>query len=218
MLEVKGMQMVDLTHYIGEDMPMYPGTEPPQINKACHIEEDGFAERKITLFSHTGTHIDGPSHVFPGGKSLDVLPVEYFYGRAVVLDFTGNQTGIIGPAELEPYRHEVENSQFVLLCTGWSRYWGLPQYFCAFPALSQEGAEWLCQFDLKGVGIDAISVDRVGNWALPAHKALLGRQILIIENLTNLASLKGREIMFFCFPLKIREADGSPIRATACLL
>ena len=52
------MRIIDLTHPISEDMPVYPGTEPPIFETGCSIEEAGFLEKKITLYSHTGTHID----------------------------------------------------------------------------------------------------------------------------------------------------------------
>lgn len=68
---------------------------------------------------------------------------------------------------------------------------------------------------LKGIAIDAISIDPVDNAALPAHHILLGADILVIENLANLDSIENEEFHFICLPLKINGADGSPARAIA---
>ena len=70
-------------------MPVYPGTEPPILEEANTITRDGFAEKKLSLFSHTGTHMDAPAHMIPNGRTLDSYPVEEFFGRAVMLDLRG---------------------------------------------------------------------------------------------------------------------------------
>ena len=80
------MKVIDLTHVIKEDMPVYPGTEPPRLEPANTYEKDGFKETRISMFSHTGTHMDPPAHLFPGRITLDQFPPEQFIGRAVVID------------------------------------------------------------------------------------------------------------------------------------
>ncbi|MCL6478439.1 MAG: cyclase family protein [Peptococcaceae bacterium] len=211
------MKIIDLSHPISTEMPVYPGTERPVFINACTIEREGFAEKKITLFTHTGTHLDAPAHILPGAETVDLMPARCFYGRAVVLDFTGIRERKIGPADLEPHRRAVEKSEFLLLYTGWSRLWGKEAYFRGFPVLSPEGARWVSRFHLKGVGVDAISVDEVGSTRFPVHKILLQHGLIVIENLTNLEELTGRHFSFCCFPLKINDADGSPVRAVALL-
>ena len=80
------MRVIDLTHTIREKMPVYPGTEPPVLAPANSYERDGFKETKLTFFSHTGTHMDPPAHLFPGRTTLDQFPPEQFIGRALVID------------------------------------------------------------------------------------------------------------------------------------
>lgn len=209
------MKVFDLSHPISESMPLYPGTEPPEFKDACTIERDGFAEKRISFYTHTGTHLDAPAHIFPGSAALDGLPAGHFYGRATVLDFTGIHRPAIGPADMEPHRQAVERNDFVILYTGWSRLWGRTEYFEGYPVLSPKGAEWISGFKLKGLGVDAISVDAVGEAEFPVHKILLRRNIIVIENLTNLDELPGKHFTFCCLPLKIEGADGSPVRAVA---
>lgn len=209
------LQIVDLTQIISPQMPVYPGTEPPVFDVGCTLEVDGFREKKLTLFSHTGTHIDAPAHLLAEGKTLDQFPASQFVGPACCLDFSDFTGGQIEVADLEPYRPHLEQVEFCLLHTGWSRYWGDPQYFVGFPVLSLAAAQWLCRFDLKGIGFDAISADPVASRDLPIHQQLLGKDLVLIENLTNLEPLPRQQFLFSCLPLKLADADGSPVRAVA---
>lgn len=211
------MTLIDLTHPISQDMPVYPGTEPPVIVTGCTVAEDGFLERKITLFSHTGTHIDAPAHLIEGGRSLDAFPVDHYYGRAVVVETTGEGNGIIGMRDLQPRLEGLEQADFLLIRTGWSRFWGTDRYFADYPVLNIEAAETLAGLGLKGVGFDAISPDPIDSRELPVHRVLMRAELLIIENLTGLEQLPEGPFMFSCFPLAFEDADGSPVRAVAYL-
>jgi kynurenine formamidase len=208
------MKILDLTHSITPNMPVYPGTEQPVIITGCSIDEVGFLEKKITFFSHTGTHIDAPAHLIKGHSTLDMLPADHFYGPALMLNFD-NFTPLIGLKELEPYQDRIKQIDFLLLYTGWSRYWGSEKYFIDYPVLSLDAASWLSGFGLKGFGIDTISADIAETQDYPVHKALLQKNIIIIENLTHLEDLSGRQFNFSCFPLSFEDADGSPVRAVA---
>ena len=68
----------------------------------------------------------------------------------------------------------------------------------------------------KGIGFDVIGLDPIADSNLTRHKALFKEcEIVNIENLKNL-ELCGSDLFWFsCFPLKIDNCDGSPIRAVA---
>ena len=112
------MKVIDLSHSIFPDMPAYPGTEPPRFTTPCTIEKFGFMEKKISLFSHTGTHIDAPAHIIQGAKTLDQLSTDCFIGKASLLDLTSTQKQNIDIMDLKGYQNLVEESEFVLLHTG----------------------------------------------------------------------------------------------------
>jgi len=209
------MKIIDLTHCIGPDMPCYPGTEPPVFEKPCTLEQHGFVEHKITFYSHTGTHMDAPSHVLPRARTLDQFAAGHFAGRAVSLDLTQLKKPVIDIHDLRPLRSLIKGKEFVLLHTGWYKFWGTSAYFKDYPVLSPEAAQWLAQLDLKGVGVDMISVDAMESFDLPIHKIFLTRDIVVIENLTGLDELGNRDFTFFCLPLKFMQADGAPVRAVA---
>jgi kynurenine formamidase len=196
-------------------MPVYPGTIAPVISDAYQIDSDGFYERKITFFSHTGTHLDTPAHLIKGAKTLDQFPMECFIGKAFVFNFTHVKKPIIELSDLESLHDTLKEVDFVLLHTGWSEYWDKKDYFMHYPVLSVDAAQWLIQFGLKGIGMDTISADRTNAPGLPIHKILLRSNTLIFENLAHLDKIPQGPFLFSCFPLKFEHADGSPVRAVA---
>jgi len=211
------MRTIDLTHVVKPGMTVFPGTEPPVFEVGSAIETDGFEEKKITLFSHTGTHMDAPAHIIPGARKLDQFPIERFCGPACVVDVRGDDVGKIGVEVLEARAEDIRASDFVILRSGWSRHWESEEYFRAFPVLSPEAAQLLVDAEIKGVGIDMISVDEVDSTAFAVHNILLGAELVIVENLTNLEALPDSAFTFYCFPLRIEDADGSPVRAVAAV-
>lgn len=85
------MRVLDLTHTIAENMPVYPGTETPIFAGANTYEKDGFKETKLTMYTHTGTHMDPPAHLFAGRTTLDAFPASQFIGKALVIECSGRQ-------------------------------------------------------------------------------------------------------------------------------
>lgn len=143
------MKITDLTHIIYSDMPVFPGTEQPIFEKANTLEKDGFQEAKITMYSHTGTHIDAPAHMLSSGPYLDNLEVEHFIGNAIILDFSNGKIKLIDVDNLKPYEEKIKNVEFIIIKTGWSKYWGDKKYYVDFPSLSEEAAKWLLGFNLR---------------------------------------------------------------------
>lgn len=211
------LNIIDISQTLSADMPVYPGTEQPTFIVSCTIAEHGFTEKKMTLYSHTGTHIDAPGHLLEGAKTLDQLPIQHFYGRAVCLDYRLLNKPIIDVADLSAYQSKITGCDFVLLQTGWSRFWNNPAYFNDYPVPTLAAAEWLAQFNLKGVGVDTISVDEATTDTFLVHKTFFRREMIVIENLTRLDVLPEDSFFFSAFPLKILQADGSPVRAVGLI-
>jgi kynurenine formamidase len=209
------MPIVDLTHTIDTDMPIYPGTKAPELIPAWILEKDGFAETIIRLGSHTGTHIDAPAHLIAGGACLDTYSMETFRGIACCVDIRDLAEPEVGRPDLERLCGSLESTDFLLLNTGWSERWGTVAYFEQHPVLSREAANWLTSFNLKALGLDNSSADRFDSTSFPIHKCLLGKGILIIENLARLDHLPAGDFRFTCLPLKLAQADGAPVRAMA---
>ena len=209
--------IIDLTHTITPDMPMYPGSAAPSMTPTGSLTRTGYRETQITLSSHTGTHMDAPSHLLREGSNLEVLPASQFCGRAVVLDVSHLEPGSVITADyLKAQNGVVRSADFVLFYTGWEKKWGTEAFLSeAFPVPDEEAARYLVSCGLKGVGTDALSVDTLRNQDFPAHKTLLNGGLVIIESLC-LKKVAGRkDLMFFALPLKFENADGAPVRAIA---
>jgi arylformamidase len=211
------MEVIDLSHIICEAMPFFPGTEPPRISKAYTIAANGFAEKGLQLLSHTGTHVDAPCHLLAGAPTLDDLGPGHFYGPGWVLDVSHVHGRRIDIADLLKEEKRIAAVDFVLFHSAWARFWGEGEYFGAYPVLSPDAANWLSGFKLKGVGVDMVSLDEVDSTSLVVHRTLLAKNMVLVENLTRLETLIGKEFDFSCLPLKIADADGSPVRAVAIL-
>lgn len=211
------MRIVDLSHPVSPDMPLWPGTPAPEFSDLCTVGRDGFGERWLQLSSHTGTHLDAPAHLFNSTATLDRMPVDRFIGKGALLNLRDASSEPVSLARLLNHRATLERADFLLLHTGWSRFWGTAEYNRAYPALSEKASAWLAGQGLKGVGIDAPSFDDPESDALPNHRHLLGAGLILIENLTALGQLNGSDFLLSALPLSISGAEACPVRAVAIL-
>ena len=209
-------KVIDISVCISTDTPVYPGDPKPEIERIASIEKDGFAVSRIFFGSHTGTHIDAPSHVIKDGRTIDQVPLDNLVGRAVVLDLTAKNKAISGN-NLDAAYKRFENgagSKILLVRTRDSH----ERKYTSFLTLSvdrtgyldESAAEWLLDNGFKVVGIDSQSVDAQSR--MTVHRLLLENGVLIVECL-DLHVVKEGVYFFACLPLKIVGCDGSPTRA-----
>ena len=145
------MKIIDLTQLITASMPVYPGTEPPHLTVANTYETDGFRETLLSFFSHTGTHMDAPFHLFGDRTKLNEMPAAQFVGKALVIPCMQYGAGEeIGMEALAPVRQLADETDFLLFHTGWSRYWGKAEYFGDYPVPSQEVCRYALESGKKG--------------------------------------------------------------------
>jgi len=193
----------------------------------------------LSLSSHTGTHIDAPFHFFPSGPKLHEIPLAQFVGRAIILDVrhlardrlriswadltgAGAERDASTTAALSRIGSRTDGkADIVLLWTGWDAHWGTPRYF-AHPYFSRDVATALCDLGAKIVGVDMLNPDETpaeenaeteDGWGM--HETLLGRGVLICENLKGLGGLSGGEgeTWVSLMPLSVHNADAAPVRA-----
>lgn len=88
----------------------------------------------------------------------------------------------------------------------------MPEYFKSYPALSEEAAHYLVEKRVNMVGSDTCSPDGLEDY--PIHRLLLGEDVLIIENLTNLDKLVGKEFTVYTLPIAL-QLDAAPARVLA---
>lgn len=211
------MKIIDLSHTIAKTTPVFPGSEKPHLTTVASYEKDGYRETLICIYSHVGTHIDPPAHVYETGLTLDLLPLTQFIGQAIVIDGSHlRPRESITMAEINRAGEEVEAADFLLFNTGWDKFWGSEEYFGDYPCIDDEVLEFILSKYYKGIGFDVMGIDPISDISLYRHKKLFrNKQIINIENLTNLDQCGRGLFNFSCFPLKIRNADGAPTRAVA---
>mgnify|MGYP001379976621 CR=1 FL=1 len=211
------MKIIDLTHFIAEDMPVYPGTDTPKLQPANTYEKDGFKETLMTMYTHTGTHMDPPAHLYAGRTTLDRFPVDQFVGKALVIDCTELKEGDrITMEHISRDKEKADAAEFLLFYMGWDKRWGKETYFGDYPYLDDDAVQYITDQNKKGVGLDVIGIDPIADENLTIHKKLFrNNEIVVIENLMNLGEC-GKDLFTFCaLPLKHVDGDGSPIRAIA---
>ena len=154
------MRVLDLTHTIAENMPVYPGTETPIFAGANTYEKDGFKETKLTMYTHTGTHMDPPAHLFAGRTTLDAFPASQFIGKALVIECSDlNEGKAITLERILQYGKDAENADFLLFHLGWDKRWGTDAYFGDYPCLDDAAMDYIIAGDYKGIGFDVIGLD-----------------------------------------------------------
>lgn len=202
------MRIYDITMPLSAELPVYPGDFPVAIAPWTRIADGEAANvSRITLCTHSGTHLDPPRHFSDQGLTVDEIPLGLLIGKALVLEILG--VPVIGRKELEHL--PVRGVERLLLKTNNSQLWEKSEFSAEFAALSVDGARYLLEVGVKLVGIDYLSVESVeGDGAV--HRTLLDNGVLILEGL-NLAEVGPGEYELICLPLKIKGGDGAPVRA-----
>jgi arylformamidase len=197
------MRFIDLSVAINQRIPVYPGDPAIRIEPVGVLSQDGYEDHFVSLGTHVGTHIDAPRHMITGGRALSEYPPGRFIGRGVLV--AGFQLAAVERADVQP-------GDIVLCRTDMSKRYREPVYFEDYPVMSEQVADYLIAKQPSMVGVDTCSVDNQDGF--PIHKKLLAADILIIENLTNLAELAEKAFKVYALPLKL-ELDGAPARVVA---
>ncbi|MCI4355233.1 MAG: cyclase family protein [Thermoplasmata archaeon] len=222
-----GRRYVDLSHEIVDGMTTHPGIPAPTISIFLSYEESAaryapgttFQIGRIDMVANTGTYIDTPAHRFEGrgdtaGLALDAiadLP-------GVVVDCRGGASRsasadrAIGPAAFDGFDLA---GLAVLIRTDWDRHWGTPEYLIGHPFLSRAAAERLVAAGVAAVGIDSLNVDSLEDASRPAHTAILGAGVPLIEHLTGLGGLPTDGFRVFAVPPRVRGMATFPVRTFA---
>lgn len=200
--------IIDLTQQIYDGMPVYPGDEKTTLVQTKHYHQDHYTNHQLTINMHAGTHIDGPMHVLNRTVYLDEFPIDTFIGEGCIIDVEGQSVIDYKPE----YEQLIRERQIVILHTGYSRYYGEPEYYYQHPVLTLEFAQLLVRKQVKMIGLDTPSPDRE---PFAVHKCLLEQEILIIENLKRVEHLlQAGTFEIMALPLRI-HADSSPARVIA---
>ncbi|MEJ2504070.1 MAG: cyclase family protein [Gemmatimonadota bacterium] len=201
----------DISQPLGTRTAVWPGDRPFGLDWSLRrTRGDSVDVATVTLSVHTGTHVDGPAHVV-GGPAVGSLDLAPFYGPAVVVDARPAVTGTparVGPEALDGL--DPARTPRVLLRTRDDVDPG--SFPSSFAALSVDLARRVVAEGYVLVGTDAPSVDPVDSTPLEAHRILVAGGVPNVENLV-LTDVAAGFYTFIGLPLRLTEADSSPIRA-----
>jgi arylformamidase len=203
------MKIYDVTVAISNDLPVYPGDPPIQIERTQSLEKGDIARvSRLSISTHVGTHVDPPYHFMKDGVALDRAPLDVFIGPARVVD--AGDAASIDAALLSTF--DLEGASRVLFKTRNSRFWGETKEFQKdFVYLETDAAEALVARGVKLVGIDYLSIEKFGFDEPTTHWTLLGNDVYIVEGL-DLSAIAPGDYELICLPMKIKDGDGGPAR------
>jgi kynurenine formamidase len=191
-------------------MPTYPGDPSPQLTPLATVERDGYTAYRLHSGLHAGTHVDAPVHMVPGGKYIDDFPPDAFSGAGRLLDVRGRS--VIDEDTLA--KTVLEPGDILLLLTGHARLFGSEAYYRDHPLVTEGFARALVERRVKALGMDLPSPD---SYPFEVHRILLGRDILLFENLTNLEALLPVSSFFVhAFPPRL-HAEAAPVNVIAAV-
>jgi kynurenine formamidase len=222
-------RLIDLSQTLEEHMPNFPTHSKYFHNLwGSYWHGNRALTYQITMNEHNGTHVDAPAHFISDAKphahvTIENVPLTRLIGRGARLDCRGMKEGDYVSKDFivdwEAKHGALAAGDIVAFNFGWSAHWALrpneQRYLNDWPGVSMEAAEYLIRKSVAAIGVDTLSPDPPAALASkPIHPVVLEKQVLIIENLTNLEQLPDF-FLFLALPLKIRDGSGSPIRAVA---
>lgn len=223
------MKIIDLSVELSNNTGIYPGDPNIEVKQALNIDKHNVNVKKLTLGTHHGTHIDVASHQVKAGKTLDDFSLKNFVNLKVfkidINEYDSEKFGIpykkvITKQDLEKYEDKLKTKKRVIINTNYGKVIQLvangkdKEIDKDFPYLNEEAADYLSSFDLKLIGIDSVTIDAYRQNTV--HQKLFKKNpnLIILETLVNLENCP-EDFILNCAPLKIKQSDGSPVRAYA---
>ncbi|HXV45838.1 MAG TPA: cyclase family protein [Nitrososphaera sp.] len=207
------MRVVDLTMRITPSIKVFPGSPQPSFIPWSRFESHGYDSEAMFMSTHTGTHLDAPSHFAPGLASIDAISPGRLVCNAVMIRARKHANQLVEREDLAG--GQIRKGDAVVIATGWEKQAGSSKYMSENPGLSGDCAKYLAIKKVNAVAIDGPSIDAGRDVKFTVHKILLPRNILIVENLCNLDKIPANRFTLMIGSLKLGGATGSPARVLA---
>jgi len=204
------MRIYDISLTTCAAMPIWPGEPGIEMIPVKEIEKGARSNvLRLTMSTHTGTHVDAPRHFLADGATVEQLSLRELTGRVYILclpkiDLITKK--ILEQAVIPP------RTRRILFKTRNSDYWvnKKSDFQTNYVAISSDAAQYLVDRNIKLVGVDYLSVGPY-NDTITTHQILLKANVIIVEGL-NLSKVPPGRYTLFCLPLKLVGADGAPAR------
>ncbi len=221
-------KVVDLTHAYDGSFPTFDGNPGILYDPAVKFEGNGYQLWKLTIYEHTGTHIDAPLHFTADGTSVADLAPEKLVCPLCVLDLTAkakdNANAMVEPADIEAWvsaNGEIPAGACVAMNSGWAAKVATPEFRntpdgkLAFPGFSKAATDMLAGMDVACIGVDTLSLDPGNSADFAVHFSWLPGGRFGIENLANLDQLPAKGATVFIGAPKHKQGTGGPARVMA---
>jgi kynurenine formamidase len=224
-------KIVDLTHSIHPNIPIWPGDPPVEFETVSQIKTSGYFLRKFSMGEHSGTHMNAPNSFYSEGASIDSYPPQLLVAPAIAIDIRDKT--LVNPdytltiddvLTWEQEHRFIEPGNIIILYTGWQEKWVDEGAFfnrddggiCHFPGFSKSVTQFLLKERLiAGVGTDTHGVDPGQDESFAVNRLVLQRQLIVLENLANLDQLPAANITLVIGILRLLGGSGSPASVLA---
>lgn len=212
-MSIHSNRYIDLSYPIQPDTPSYPGDPPIAYQSLARVEKEGYSLSQWKTTFHAGTHVDAPAHFIPNGKSILDLDDRYWIAQAMMISIPSETKAIT--LEMIKCNPLPDGIAYLLFHTGHSRHYGTAAYDNDYPVIVEAAAQWIIeQPGILGIGLDTPSPDH-DPW--PIHSILLAKDIIIMENLTNLHLLPNRSSFTLINTMLPLKAEACWIRPIALI-
>jgi kynurenine formamidase len=224
-------KIVDLTHSIHPNIPIWSGDPATEFATVSQIEKDGYFLRKFSMGEHSGTHMNAPNSFYSGGASIDGYPPQSLVVPAIAIDIRDKSLvnadytlTIDDVLNWEQQHRFIEPGNIIILYTGWQEKWDDEGAFfnrddrgiCHFPGFGKATTQFLLKERLiAGVATDTHGVDPGQDESFDVNKLVLKEQRIVLENLTNLEQLLAGDITLVIGILRLLGGSGSPVSVLA---
>ena len=206
------MKIFDISRPLFNGLAPWPGDTAFDFELKWKMAEGATVNvGAVTMGVHNGSHADAPFHSQQGADTIERMPLEIYFGEAVVVDLTsqfkGGEKREITIADLGS---AADSAPRVLLKTGvWNDSERFPEWI---PVIANDVPKWLEGRKVKLLGLDLPSVDPIEAKVLVNHHALAAANIAIVESL-DLSEVEAGTYHFSALPLRINGGDAAPVRA-----
>jgi kynurenine formamidase len=224
--------IVDLTHPLTADIPLWPGDPKVEITPWATYAKDSYVINRITIGEHSGTHLCAPNTFIPGGRSAEMLTAKELAAPATVIDIReiaardpDYRLSIRDVAEWErAHRKKIPSGSVVILFTGWQDKWNDPEAFLGrdhkgglhWPGFADDTVRFLiAERGIAGLGTDTHGADPGDNPSFNASRAMFGADGIILECLAGLDQLPAVGALLVIGAWPIKGGSGSPARILA---
>jgi len=224
-------RVVDLTHVLGTQMPVFPGNDPVQIRVIVTHDKDGYYANRLDFAEHSGTHMDAPLHFAKDGLAVHEIPPARLVGPLAVVDIRDRAArdpdAQVMPDDIRAWERRygrLPNGAIVIMQSGWATRINDGKAFLNadesgtlhFPGWSKAATDFLMmERNVIGIGVDTLSLDHGASKDFAVHYSWLPSGRWGLENVANLSDVPPAGAMVVVGAPKVYGGSGGPTRLLA---